>query len=585
MASEINHKIRYEPPDPCPLVVSLGAGLQGVMMVLATMVLVVHIAADVGGQQVDHLPWAVCATLVIAGCVTALQAGKIWRFGSGHVLIVGPTIWYVAVSALALAEGGPALLASLVVATSVLYIVLAQWLPRLRRLIMPTVGTVLMLTAVSVLPLVIDSIQQVPPSAPQMAGPVIAVITLLAVVVLSFRAAGALRLWSPLIAIAVGCLAAIPFEAYDGLGPVSDAPWLGLPESGLPGLDLTLGADFWSLLPLFLAVALATGVKDIGDGIAIQHLSWRRPRATDFRVVQGSLNATGVGILLSGLAGTPPTAVWSVESEWLTGFTGVAARRVGYALGAILVFVSLLPKLPVLLLAVPSPVVGAYFLAGLAGLFMQGLRAVAKDGLESKKALVVGISFVVGVGLDSRTLGVDLFGDRWGILLDNGILAGALCSILLILFMRLTDPSERGARLEVELSLSAVPEIAEFFRGLASRIGWNEASARRLGSASEEALIGLLDQGDACSPGDTPRLIVRAEPNDGTMEIEFIAVFDEENLEDRLAHLSEEAPGAVGDDEQGREMTLRLLRHYASSVRHQKYYGLDVVRIEVRAAD
>ena len=585
MASETNHQIRYEPPDPCPLVVSLGVGLQGVMMVLATMVLVVHIAADAGGQQVDHLPWAVCATLVIAGCVTALQAGKIWRFGSGHVLIVGPTIWYVAVSALAMAEGGPALLASLVVATSVLYIVLAQWLPRLRRLIMPTVGTVLMLTAVSVLPLVIDSIQQVPPSAPQMAGPVIAVITLLAVVVLSFRAAGALRLWSPLIAIAVGCLAAIPFEAYDGLGPVSDAPWLGLPESGLPGLDLTLGAEFWSLLPLFLAVALATGVKDIGDGIAIQHLSWRRSRATDFRVVQGSLNATGVGILLSGLAGTPPTAVWSVESEWLTGFTGVAARRVGYALGAILVFVSLLPKLPVLLLAVPSPVVGAYFLAGLAGLFMQGLRAAAKEGLDSKKAFVVGISFVVGVGLDSRTLGVDLFGDRWGILLDNGILAGALCSILLILFISLTDPSQRRARLEVELSLSAVPEIDEFLRGLASRIGWNEASMRRLSSASEEALIGLLDQGEVSSSGDTPRLIVLAEPNDGTMEIEFIAVFDEENLEDRLADLSEEAPGAPGDDEQGREMTLRLLRHHASSVRHQKYYGLDVVRIEVRAAD
>ena len=585
MPSETNHQIRYEPPDPCPLAVSLGVGLQGVMMVVATMVLVVHIAADAGGQQVDHLPWAVCATLVIAGCTTALQAGKVWRFGSGHVLIVGPTIWYVAVSALALAEGGPALLASLVVATSVLYIVLARWLLRLRRLIMPTVGTVLMLTAVSVLPLVIDSIQQVPPSAPQMAGPVIAVMTLLAVVVLSFRAAGALRLWSPLIAITVGCLAAVPFEAYDGLGPVSDAPWLGLPESGLPGLDLTLGADFWSLLPLFLAVALATGVKDIGDGIAIQHLSWRRSRATDFRVVQGSLNATGVGILLSGLAGTPPTAVWSVESERLTGFTGVAARRVGYVLGSILVFMSLLPKLPVLVLAVPSPVVGAYFLAGVASLFMQGLRSAAKDSFDSKRALVVGISFVVGVGLDNGTLGVDLFGDRWGILLDNGILAGALCSILLILFMRLTDPSERRARLEVELSLSAVPEIDEFFRGLASRIGWNEASARRLSSASEETLIGLLDQGDARSSGDTPRLVVLAEPNDATMEIEFIAVFDEENLEDRLADLSEEARGAAGDDEQGREMTLRLLRHYASSVRHQKYYGLDVVRIEVRAAD
>ena len=39
-------------------------------------------------------------------------------------------------------------------------------------------------------------------------------ITLLAVVVLSFRAAGALRLWSPLIA-SRSCLAAVPLEAYN----------------------------------------------------------------------------------------------------------------------------------------------------------------------------------------------------------------------------------------------------------------------------------------------------------------------------------------------------------------------------------
>ena len=277
--------------------------------------------------------------------------------------------------------------------------------------------------------------------------------------------------------------------------------------------------------------------------------------------------------------------MWSVESEWLTGFTGVAARRVGYAMGAILVFVSLLPKLPALLLAVPSPVVGAYFLAGVASLFMQGLRSAAKDGIDSKKALVVGISFVVGVGLDNQTLGVDVFGERWGILLDNGILAGALCSILLILFMRLTDPSERRARLEVELSVSAVPKIDEFVRGRASQVGWSEASARRLSLASEETLLSLLDQQDARSPADTPRLIVLAEAADRKMQIEFIAVFDGENLEDRLAYLDEEARGAAADDEQDQEMTLRLLRHYASSVRHQKFYGLDVVWLEVTAAD
>ena len=57
---------------------------------------------------------------------------------------------------------------------------------------------------------------------------------------------------------------------------------------------------------------------------------------------------------------------------------------------------------------------------------------------------------------------------------------------------------------------------------------------------------------------------------------EFLAVFEEENLEDRLAYLEEHTETL--DD---RELSFRLLRHYASSVRHQKYQGLDIVTVKV----
>ena len=33
------------------------------------------------------------------------------------------------------------------------------------------------------------------------------------------------------------------------------------------------------------------------------------------------------------------------------------------------------------------------------------------------------------------------------------------------------------------------------------------------------------------------------------------------------------------------EISLRLLRHYASSVHHQKFHGLDVVTVQVRSAN
>ena len=49
-----------------------------------------------------------------------------------------------------------------------------------------------------------------------------------------------------------------------------------------------------------------------------------------------------------------------------------------------------------------------------------------------------------------------------------------------------------------------------------------------------------------------------------------------ENLEDRLSYLGE--PPDIPDS---REISFRLLRHYASSVRHQKYHGVDIVTVSV----
>ena len=51
-----------------------------------------------------------------------------------------------------------------------------------------------------------------------------------------------------------------------------------------------------------------------------------------------------------------------------------------------------------------------------------------------------------------------------------------------------------------------------------------------------------------------------------------------ENVEDHLAYLSELPP--VPDE---REVSFRLLLHYASSVSHQKYHGVDIVTVRVES--
>ena len=583
--------IRYEPDERCPPLTALGVGLQGVMLVLGALVLVVAITARAGGQDDAYLTWAVFASLIIAGGLTAMQAARFWRFGAGHILIMGPTPNYVAISALALAAGGPALLASLTVVASFFYLGLSVWLPLLRRVVTPAVsGTVLMLIAVTALPIALDRVNEVPEGTSAAAGPTVALVTLAAVVVLSLRTAGRWRIWAPFMAIGAGCVVAVLFGAYD-VGQIREAPWAGLPDSGLPGIDLTPGIEFWALLPAFVVVAMAGAVKNIGDCIAIQQVSWRKPGVTDFRLVQGSLYTNGAGILLSGLAGTPPTTVYSSSSPMLIGLTGVAARRVGYAIGAVMAVLALLPKMTAVLLAIPSPVMGAYLLAAIGMIFVTGIQMVVSDGLDRGKALTVGVAFSLGVGLDNNTIGADLLGETWGPVIDSGMLGGALAAVLMTRFIALTDRGRRE-RLRVPLAASSFTEIDEFLDGFAADIGWGEPAAQRLRSAGEETLSSLLQQSAAdidgdgederSSGGDAPSLIVGARHRGAVVEMEFLAVFDEQNLEDRLAHLSEEAQSEAGMGEG--EISLRLLRHYASSIHHQKYQGLDVVTVQVKAA-
>ena len=405
------------------------------------------------------------------------------------------------------------------------------------------------------------------------AGPTVAAVTLGASTLLALTLTGRWRLGTPLLGIVAGCIVAVPFGLYQ-FEELAAAAWAGVPASGFPGIDLTPGTEFWALLPAFVVVTVVIGIKGIGSSVAIQQASRRRRRATDFRLVQGALTTNALGILLCGLAGTPPTTMAAGRTVSLITFTGVAARSVGYVAGAAFVALAFFPKVTATLTAIPSPVMGGFLLTMMGTLFVEGIRTVVQDGLDSRKALIIGVSFATGLGLENQTIFTDLVGGTWGALLDNGLLMGALMAIALSLFVELTSP--RRKRVEVTLKPSALPAIDEFLSKVASGVRWNDASRDRLRAAGEEALASLVQLRGDDAEERAPRLMVEARPGDRAVELEFLAAFDEENLEDRLAYLDEEA-----ETEDEGDLSLRLLRHYASSVRHQKYHGLDVVTVVV----
>ena len=104
--------------------------------------------------------------------------------------------------------------------------------------------------------------------------------------------------------------------------------------------------------------------------------------------------------------------------------------------------------------------------------------------------------------------------------------------------------------------------------------------AERLDAACEETLLTLLRQEEESEeePGRRRLRLTARREGDGAV-LEFVVAAQDDNIQDRLALIREE-PGENWDE---REVSLRLLRRLASSLRHQQYHGTDIVTVRVAA--
>ena len=570
-------EVRYEPDERPPGPITVGLGIQYALICIASVVLTPMVMITVAGGSPAYLSWAVFAALLISGVTTAIQARRVGRVGAGYILVMGSTSAFLAVSVSAIEQGGPGMLATLIIASSLVQFALAARMALLRRVFTPTVaGTVLMLIPVTLAPLILRKLADVPADASPAAAPVTAAVTLLVTLVIPLRFSGALRLWAPAIGIVAGCLtASLAFGIYD-IAPVAEAAWIGLPELAHPGIDLTFRPEFWALLPSFIMVTLVGAMDTLGDSIAIQRVSWRKPRAIDFRSIQGAIAADGVGNLLSGLAGTVPNTTYGMSIA-VAELTGVAARRIGVCVGAVFVVLAFLPKFVTLIVAIPGPVVAAYFVVIVALIFVFGMKILLSDGLDQRKGLIVGVAFWIGIAFQLDWIYPEYWQGAWGELLGNGMTVGGLTVILLTMF---GEVAGRRARLKTRLTAETWPEIDAFLVRFAARRGWGEQMETRLRAVGEETMQ-ILSPAESGGASDRERrlLVVARADGDGA-DLEFIATTDATNLEDQLAMLGEASASVPVEA----ETPLRLLRHYASSIRHQQYHDIDILTIRVESA-
>jgi len=570
--------LRYQADERIPAKLAVGMGIQLAALNIAAVILVPMVVMRAANVPDAYLSWAVLASVTVSGVTTMLQAGRLPRLGAGHVLVMGGSGAFIPACILALSEGGPALLATLVVISALVPLVLSWRLSLFQRILTPSVsGTVIMLIPVTVLPFVSGLLEGGPAGGGAPGAALSFFATVLLIGAIALRGTGAWRLWAPVIGVIVGSALASYHGLYD-LGRVADAMWVALPTPRPPGFDIAFGSAFWTLLPSFLLVAMIAAVRTMSSAIAIQRVSWRRrSRAVDFQAVQGAVAVDGVGNVLAGIAGTVPGTA-TTASVSLTELTGVAARGVGIVAGATFVAFAFFPKAFTAVLAIPDPVFAGYLAVILAMLFAVGLKIVVQGGIDYRDGIVVGLAFLTGTSFQYGLVFPEQVSSFAGGLLANGMNAGGFTAIVLTLFLRLTEP--RPARIEIGFNASELPAIRQFLGSFAAKAGLDRIVADRLEAAAEEALLALDLPDDSPDDLDVRRLLLRAWRERGDVTLEFVVAPTGTNLQDRLALLG----GGTGETSVENEVSLHLLRHLASSVHHRQYYDTDVVTVRVAIA-
>jgi len=207
------------------------------------------------------------------------------------------------------------------------------------------------------------------------------------------------------------------------------------------------------------------------------------------------------------------------------------------------------------------------------------MRIVAQDGIDYRKATIIGVAFWIGAGFQSGGIFGDYLGPFWSGLLGNGMTAGGLPALILTIFAEVTAP--RRKRVRTQLDVAALPEIRSFLERFSSSRGWHSEATDRLCLVSEEAVQALAERREDQAKGDGDSLLLIAGSEGTAAELEFLASSGKGNIEDRLAVLGEQ-PAAAPDE---RELSLRLLRHFASSVRHHQYQDADILTLRVDVAE
>lgn len=375
----------------------------------------------------------VSMALLSSALGTLLQTTRPGPVGSGLLSVTGTSFSFLQPLIAAGQAGGLALMLGLSLAAAPVQLVLAPFLPGLRRVFTPLVsGVVVLLIGLTLIPSALFGIvAPVAPRAPVWAGGALAAVVIAALIAAQSVSRPWARLAGVLLALGAGSLVAVLAGWAPGLAPAAEgSSWVALPRWLPHGL-----AFDWALLAPFAFIYLVSLLEAMGDMTATAQLSglptdgpehWRRMR--------GGILADGLTSFASALFGGFPSTTYA-QNNGVIQITGVASRRLGPIMAAMLALLGLFPVVGRLVGAIPPAVIGALALVLFGLVAVSGLRLLAAAGLTQRNCLVVALSLAIGLGLPSQPEWLKALPAFCRAVFESGIAGGGLAALVLNLVL------------------------------------------------------------------------------------------------------------------------------------------------------
>lgn len=223
--------------------------------------------------------------------------------------------------------------------------------------------------------------------------PVVAVITLLAVILCAVVFRGLLGRLSIFVGVLVGYLAAV-IAGDVNFRAVAAAPWIGLPDFTAPTNPFS-HPQLWGVLPAFLPIVLALVAENVGHVRAVAQLT-----DPDVNKLTGrALIADGLSTMIAGAGGGSGTTTYG-ENIGVMAATRVYSTAAYWVAAIVAILLGMSPRIGAAINTIPPGVLGGVTTAlyGLIGII--GVKIWIDNGVDFSRPanqLTAAVALIIGI--------------------------------------------------------------------------------------------------------------------------------------------------------------------------------------------